>query len=450
VPFWVNFDIDARVLVFVGLVTLVTSVVTGIIPALKASKLDLNSAIKDGGSGGNLRLSRMTRLLVNIQMALSVSLVVAAGLFLTLLLGFNQKRLSYDPRSVLSARVALNEKDFAELTQSAAVFESFENRLSSMPGVVGVTTVASESLRSIPQQIQFEGIAYAKRSDSPTVLADTVTPNFFNALQIPLRDGRLFTSADIATTPDVAVVNASFAQRFGGENGVIGRRFKVASADGSASWITIVGVVADAGSLKAGRDTDGATFYRPMSQEPFRVGTILLRVNGAATSYADMLRQVIAERDRNIAVNKVHTLQHIVEMERIGINLPGALLIICGVGALALATVGVYGVLSFSVKTRTRELGVRLALGASRRDILRLIMGEGLKQISIGLGAGVLLALGVSAVLASMFTGFGRTSYDLPIYAAVLALLTLIGSGALFIPARRATKVDPMIALRAE
>lgn len=202
--------------------------------------------------------------------------------------------------------------------------------------------------------------------------------------------------------------------------------------------------------MKAAQKTDGARFYRPFAQEPVANATLVVRGRGQGVALVDTLRRAVAARDPDLPLSQVHTVQHIIEMERIGINVPGLLLVLCGLGALALASVGVYGVVAFAVKTRTREFGVRMALGASRADILRLVVGGGLRSLSYGLGGGVLLALGASALLSSMFVGFGRSAYDIWIYLAVVALLAGVGAAALLIPARRAAKVDPMVALRAE
>lgn len=447
-PFWVNFEMDGGVLGFVLVVTLLSSMLTGLVPALRSSRTDLNTTLKDGGSG-SLRLSRITRLLVNAQMALSVCLVVAAGLFLTLLIEFNQKTLSYDPTRVLTARVALNEADYPTPLQRTQLFDRLLSTLGTTPGIECAAVCSSESFRAAGRRIEIEGTTYARISTAPSVLSDAVSPSFFDTLQLPLREGRGFESTDTADSLAVALVNTAFATRFGGEGGILGKRFRLAGA-AENPWIMVIGVVTDAGSMKAGQHTDGPLYYRPFAQEPASATTLLLRGRGNVSALTETLRRTLAERDRELPLNKIYPVQHILEMERLGINLPGALLVICGLGALALASIGVYGVISFSVKTRTRELGVRLALGATKRDILRLIMGEGVRQISYGLSAGVLLALGVSAILASMFTEFGRSSYDCWIYLTVVALLGGVAAAALYIPARRATRVDPLIALRAE
>lgn len=448
VPFWVNFKMDGAVLGFVAGVAVLTSVLTGLIPALRSSRMDVNQQLKDGSGTG--RVSRLTRALVNVQMAVSVCLVVAAGLFLTLLIAFNQKVLPYDPSTVLTARMSVNELDYPNAVQQSALFDGLLLRFAENPSVAAAAITSAESFRASNRQIEIEGETYSRPALRPVVLAESVSPTFFETLQLDLRDGRVLRASDHATAPAVAVVNPAFAAKFSTRESVVGRRFRVATNDASGAWITVAGVVRDAGSLKAAQQTDGPRFYRPLAQESASTVTLVVRGRSDAQALIDLVRRTVAARDPNIPLNQLHTVQHIVEMERIGINLPGIMLVLCGLGALALASVGIYGVVAFSVKSRTKEFGVRMALGASRREILRLVVAGGLRQISIGIGAGIIMALGASAMLSSMFLDFGRSAYDGWIYLAVVVLLAGVAVAALAIPARRAASVSPMEALRCE
>jgi ABC-type antimicrobial peptide transport system permease subunit len=187
-----------------------------------------------------------------------------------------------------------------------------------------------------------------------------------------------------------------------------------------------------------------------MMQGGERTMTLLLRGASDVARLSTTIRQAVAALDPNLPVARVQTVQEIVEMERVGMNAFAVLFVACGLGALVLASVGIYGVVSFAVKLRTREFGVRLALGATRSMITRMVVGQGVRQLRVGLAVGALLAVAASVVLSSMFFGFGRSGQDWHIYAGVLALLAAVAGAALFIPARRAAKVDPMVALRAE
>lgn len=450
-PFWMNFEVDGRVYVFVVAVAVLASLLTGLVPALQASRVDLNDALKDG-VGAGLRVSRLSRLLVNVQMAFSVCLVTVAGLFVTVLAAFNQKTLPYDPRSVLTARLSLDERRYDDPAARTQFFAQLAGRLNALPGIEGAGFNSAESLRLARNpRIELEGAVYPRPDDRPGCAMETVSSNFFEALGVGLLDGRTFGTADQAGAPAVAVVNQVFATRFGAERDVVGRRFRLASNNPTASpWITVVGVVPDLGSMKAGEASRGPVIYRPLAQADDRAMTILVRGRDDVARFGAMIRSEVAALDPELPVARLQTVQEIVEAERIGMNTFGTLFIVCGFGALALASVGIYGVISFAVKLRTREFGVRMALGADRGTITRMVFGQGARQVSVGLGAGVLLAVGASAVLSSMFVGFGRSAFDLWIYLAVVALLSGVGTAALLIPARRAAKVDPMVALRGE
>lgn len=450
-PFWMNFDVDGRVYAFVVAVALLASVLTGLVPALQASRVDLNDALKDG-AGAGLRVSRFSRILVNAQMAFSVCLVTVAGLFVTVLVAFNQKTLPYDPRAILTARVSLDEKRYDAVGTRTRFYEQLVSRLQAVPGVEGAGLNSAESLRlSRNPRIELEGAVYPRPNDRPGCTMETVSNDFFAALGFGPLSGRIFSTEDRAAAPAVAVVNAAFATRFGAERDVVGRRFRLAGDGGAPSpWITVVGVVADLGSMKAGEASRGPVIYRLLAQADERAMTILVRARGDVARFAATIRGEVAALDPDLPVARLQTVQEIVEFERIGMNAFGTLFIVCGIGALTLASMGIYGVISFGVKLRTREFGVRMALGADRGTITRMVFRQGARQVSVGLGVGVLLAVAASAVLSSMFLGFGRSAFDLWIYVAVVALLTGVGAAALLLPARRAAKVDPMVALRSE
>lgn len=449
-PFWINFDVDGRVFVFVAAVTLLASLLTGLVPALQASRVDLNDALKEGSGG--LKVSRFSRILVNAQMAFSVCLVTVAGLFVTVLLAFNHKELPYDPRLVFTAQVALEEKRYDDAVARQQFFEQLLSRLGASPGVQGAALTSAESLRRAPTpRIAVEGAVYARDVDRPQIWMEAISPGYVEAFGLGMRGGRAFSAGDHASATPVAIVNTAFVERFGAELDWIGRRFRLGGNEAEgAPWITIVGIAPDLGSVKAGERSRGAVIYRPLAQTGDRTMTVIVRGEGDVTRLAGTIRREVAGLDPELPVARLQTVQEIVELERIGMNAFAVLFIACGLGALLLASVGIYGVVSFAVKLRTREFGVRMALGAERTTIMRMVFGQGVRQISIGLGVGAVLALGASALLSSMFVGFGKSGYDVWIYVGVLSLLATVAGAALLIPARRAAQVNPMVALRAE
>lgn len=450
-PFWMNFDVDGRVFAFVAAVAVLANVLTGLVPALRASRIDLDEALKEG-SGGSLRVSKLSRVLVNVQMAFSVCLVTVAGLFVTVMLAFNHKELPYDAKAILTAQINLDEKRYDAVDVRHRFFEQLTEHLKTSPGVEAAALTSAESLRQAARpQIEVEGAVYPRDFDRPSCWLDVVSPSYFETFGVGLLTGRNFTAADNGSALPVAIVNTEFVQRFGADRNWIGRRFRIADDGATASpWITIVGIAPDLGSVKAGDRSRGAVIYRPLMQGEDRTMTVLLRASGEASRMAPTLRKAVAALDSDLAVARLQTVQEIVELERVGMNVFATLFIACGLGALLLASVGIYGVVAFAVKLRTREFGVRLALGATRSMITRLVLKDGSRQLRIGLAAGGMLALGAATLLRSMFFGFGQAGSGWWIYAGVLALLAGVAGAALLIPARRAAKVDPMVALRCE
>jgi len=450
-PFWMNFNVDGRVFAFVSAVTVLASVVTGLVPAWRASRVDLNDTLKEG-SGGSLRVSPLSRVLVNVQMAFSVCLVTVAGLFVTVMLAFNHKELPYDAGAVLTAQVGLEGKRYDEAGLRQRFFAQLVERLAAAPGIEAAALTSAVSLReSEYSRLEVEGAVYARDADRPACWRDAVSPGYFETLGVGLVAGRGFTAADDAGALPVAIVNTEFVQRFGADRDWIGRRFRFAESGAEPSpWITIVGIAPDLGSVKAGDKSRGAVIYRPTTQRADRTLTVLVRTAGDAARFAVTVRQAVAALDPELAVARLQTVNEIVAMERIGMNVFAGLFIACGIGALLLASVGIYGVVSFGVRLRTREFGVRLALGVTRRTITRLVLADGARQLRVGLAVGALLAVAAAILLRSMFFGFGDSGSAWWVYVGVLLLLAGVAGAALLLPARRAAKVDPMVALRVE
>ena len=450
-PFWMNFDLDGRVFLFVAAVALLAGLLTGLAPALKASSVAPNDALKDTG-GGSRRVSRFSQVLVNAQMAFSVCLVTVAGLFAAVLVAFNHKTLPYDPASVLTARIALDAPRYNDANTRLRFFETLLAQVKNSPGVASAAWVSAEALRSREMpKIELEGAVYARPNDRPDCLIESVSPGFLDAFGVGPVAGRALNDADTASSAPVAVVNSAFAARFGREAEVIGRRVRFgANGTNTLPWFTIVGIVPELGSVKAGQASAGAVIYRPLAQRPYRAMTLVVRGQGDPARFTTAIREAVATLDPELPVAQIQTVQAILEMERVGMNAFGVLFVVCGAGALVLASVGLYGIISLGVKLRTREFGVRLAIGANRGDLRRLVLGQGVKLIGFGLAIGLLLAVAASFALRSLIPHFAPSLSDLWIGVAVVGVLVSAGAIALLIPARRAANADPMIALRSE
>jgi putative ABC transport system permease protein len=450
-PFWMNFDLDGRVFLFVAAVALLAGMLTGLLPAWKASRVAPNDALKDT-SGGGRRVSRLSNVLVNVQMAFSICLVTVAGLFASVLLAFNHKSLRYDPASVLTARIALDAPRYDDARTRARFFDALVDQMKAVPGVESAGLVSAEALRmrDVPR-IELEGATYPRPNDHPDCLLESVSPGFLDVFGVGPVAGRALNEGDSASSAPVALVNTAFAERFGRERDVVGRRVRLAG-DGTNTfpWFTVVGIVPELGSVKAGQTSPGPTIYRPLAQRTYRAMTLLVRGPGDPNRFSSTIRHTVAGLDSELPVSQIQTVQAIIEMERVGMNAFGTLFMVCGVGALVLAGTGLYGVISLGVKLRTREFGVRLAVGANRGDLRRLVLRQGLKLVGVGLVVGVLLAIAASAALRSILPNFTPTQHDLWIGVAVVVSLVSVGASALILPARRAAQADPIRALRAE
>jgi len=446
-PYWVSFDLDLRVLgVAVG-TTLVAAVLAGIAPALQASRIDFNEVLKGTSDRPGFRIGGFTRAVVHVQMAISVTLVVAAGLFLMAVSTILQTRLPYDPSSILTARLSLIEREYADPGSRARFFTTLSDRLRAHPQVSAVSLTSAESLRQGRRRVALEGRSYSRELDRPEVLFETVAPEYFNVFGAALLEGRDFGALDVPESSPVAIVNRAFASRLWPNEPAIGRRFR--TGDGQP-WLTVIGVAPDLGTLRAAESQHAPAYYQAASQQPQQAMTVLLRGSTDASALSEILWRDVAALNPHLVPAQVHTALQIRDMERVGILLPAGLFIVCGLAALSLASIGVYGVVSFSVIQRAREIGIRLALGARRGVVVRMLVGQGLRSVAAGLGIGVVLALGASLVLRSVIANFGGSAFDMWIYGGVVALLGAVGLVALLVPALRGSRVNPLDALRVE
>lgn len=446
-PFWIQFGLDLRVLGFAVVTTLISAVLAGLAPALQASRIDFNELLKGTSDRTGLHLGRFTRAVVHVQMAVSVTLVVAAALFLMTISTLLQTAPPYDPASILTARVSLIEREYADQASRARFFSTLAERLRAHAQVSAVSMTSAESLRSAGSRVALEGRSYPRTIDHPQVNGETIAPGYFSTFGVSLLEGRDFGSQDVPDSSPVAIVNRAFASQLWPGDSAVGRRFRTGDEQ---PWMTVIGVSPDLGTLRAGGSHHAPTFYQAASQHPQSAMTVVLRGSGDNAALARIVWREVAALNPHLVPAQVHTILEIRDMERVGILLPATLFVVCGLAALALASIGVYGVVSFSVVQRAREIGIRLALGARRAVVVRMLVGQGLRSIAAGLAIGVVLALGVSVVLGAAIADFGRSAFDVFIYAGAVGLLAGVGLLALLVPAIRGSRVNPLDALRAE
>jgi len=439
--------IDYRVLAFAIGVSALTGIVFGLAPALQASKLDVSSSLKEGGRSGQGHLrSRARSLLLIGEVALSLMLLVGAGLLIRSFARLQEVRPGFNPHNVLMACLALPGAKYKE-EQRPEFFRQLVERLEQSPGVqavgVGVNLPLYASNYAIGRGFIPEGRPLTA-DEAFDASYSTITGHYFRALQIPLLAGRLFEVRDNADAPKVAIVNESLAKRhFGSPAGAIGKRLQIWRDEKFPR--EIVGVVGDtkAGFLEA---ENIAQIYVPHAQEPsWNIMGLVIRTAGDPAAFANTLRREVQAIDKDQPVYSVRTFDDVM-MNSLGTRrVSMQLFTVFAIAALVLAAVGIYGVMAYSVTQRTQEIGIRMALGAQTGDVLWLILRQGM---SLAL-AGSVLGLVASFFLTRLIRGllYGVETSDPTIYAAILLLLILVAFIACYLPARRAAKLNPVTAL---
>jgi predicted permease len=449
---------DGGVLVFVFAVSLLTGVLFGLVPALQASRPDLIAGLKEGGkgAGSGARGQRFRGALVVTEIALSLVLMIAAGLLLRSFERLTEVDAGFDPHNVLMARIWLPVPNNPELdpyrppAKRAAFVREVLRRAKALPGVqyaaVGTGNGVPLLGPHFTGQFTIEEQAEADAAQ-PTAQAASVSPDYFRALGTPLVRGRFFEETDTLESQRVAVVDEAASRRFWPNEDPVGRRFKQAGRASQAPWVTIVGVV---GNVKTeGFDLpDQPHLYTCMFQNVGYAMAVYLKAEGDPKTLTQALRREVQSVDPNLPVFGERTMDDLVSaslaQRRFALQVVGGF----GLLALLLAGIGIYGVVAYSVSQRTREIGIRLALGASSGAILRWVFGQGMRLTLFGLGAGLAGALVLTRLLRGLL--FGVATTDPLTYAGLALLLAAVALLACYVPARRATKVDPMVALRYE
>ena len=444
--------IDPRVLLFTLAVTLVTGLVFGLIPAWTASRLDLTSALREGGHGAIAGRSRLRDGLVVIQVAATVVLLISSGLLLRSFHELQQVDAGFTAERVMTMKIDLPSAKYGTIGQTDEKRVRFANdlvaRLASLPGVESAAIVTTTPLSGGPTFImRVESNVNVTPSSAPVTRYRTITPDYFKVMGIALVAGRFFTPEDAPGAPRVVIVNQAFAKKFfPGVANPLGQRVEVA-LDDPPRWAQIVGVVADVkiDSLEAETPVQA---YEPYHEFSFNNITVVARAAGDATSLATAMRKAVLDIDPQQPVHTQKTMAQIVD-DSLGQRYFSLLLVGVFAGvALLLASIGLYGVISYGVAQRTREFGVRLSIGASRGDIASMVWKQGSRLIGAGLGIGIVGALLSARLVQSLLYGIGAR--DPFTFAFVVVLLGAVAALACVVPAIRASSVDPIVALRDE
>jgi putative ABC transport system permease protein len=451
VPGWDGIRVDGNVLAFAILVALGVGFVLGLATVLHASRVELNKTLKETGAVSVTPAKRRIRsALVVAQVMFALVLLVCAGLTIQGFVRLANVYQGFEPASVLRVEISLPEKTYAENVKILNFFQQLLRGASSLPGVQHASLITNPPASNVDSETTFfsiEGQPALKASEAPSADLQIATPDFFETLKISLVSGRLLSEADSADAPRVVVISRGMAERFWPKANPLGHRIKLGTVDSTEPWLTIAGVVGDV-RQNWWNPITRPVIYKPFAQSPQRSMTLLMRAAANPTSYVSGMREVTGRIDPGIALRGVATLEEEVADSIAIVRIMGILMGIFGLVALALSSVGVYGVLSESVAQRTREIGIRLALGADASDLMKLILGQAVKLTAIGLAIALPISFAISRAMASLV--FGVVSMDFTILAGFTALLFLVALCAGYLPARRAIRVDPMTSLRYE
>jgi len=444
-PFFADISLHPQVFAFIALAACVASLVSGVLPALAGARSTVGDVLKDHPLGSSSRNRGLSRGLVVFELALSSALLIVAALTTKSLLNLRAIAPGFRTQHVLTARVTLAWRDSV---RNARLFERLSSEIDHLPGV---TTAALTS--GLPgtgweqSPALVEGREVPQSGRRPIVRSLAVTPEFFAAFDVPITRGRAITSDDRRGALPVVVVNQRFVDdNFHGQD-PIGRRVNLSDNDSSADWVTIVGVFAPlyAASMQNPWPAEILTAFR---QETHASATIAIYTTGDPGLVTPSLRTAVTSIDRDLPVYSVAMMQDVLEQSTWPARVFGGLFAVFGIVALILASIGLYAVLAFAVRQRERELGIRMALGAARADIMRLVVRDGVVQLAVGVPIGLMLGIGAAGVARAVL--FGVQPTDPASIVVVVAVLAGTGAVACLAPALRATRADPLRSLRAE
>jgi len=450
-------QIDWRVLAFTAALAMLTGFVFGLAPALQSARATLTDSLNSGGRGNAVSISQRLRSAFAIaQVALAVLLVIGAGLMIRSFWALSHVNPGFHSEQVATARISPNDSYCSDEKRCLTFYQSVLNQVRAFPGTsaAALTNTLPLDGRVGKRSLEIENHEVPTGQDFPLFWLNVVTPGYFGVMGIPVRSGRAFTDSDVSSAP-VAIVTEETARRYWPNQNAVGKHIRLV---GDKDWRTIVGIIPDVRAYDLQRNLpewiDG-TAYVPYDAtatlEDRRIPTemtIAIRTGSAESSVGAMLRRTVAALNQEAPVSEVKSMSVVVSE---AVSAPAATTVLLGTFAalaLVLGMIGIYGVLSFLVSNRTREIGVRMALGAQRRNVLWSVMSEGARLALVGIALGIAGAFAVMRVLSGQLYGVGTA--DPLTFAGVAVLVTAVALLACYVPAFRATRVDPVVALRYE
>jgi putative ABC transport system permease protein len=448
---WKTIRLDTNAFLFALGIAVLSGVISGIAPALLGSRANIAESLKEGGRGSSFNRARhrLRGALVVAEVALALVLLVGAGLMVKGFQGLLNVNESYAPQTLLTLNFSLPETQYAQPAARLNFNEQIMRRLGSVSGVQAASLVThvpySEGGGIGEREFSIEGRPLTQRGETRTAIVETATPNYFNTLNIALRDGRLLSDSDGAESPHVAVISESLARRyFQGEN-PLGHHIKVDKAETAGEWMTVVGVVNDVRYSWVVKD-DVPTIYRSFRQAPPYFATVVLRTAGDPLKFVSAARAEIAAVDANLPLYNIKPMDKVITESIVGIAYVATMMAVLGVMALVLASVGVFGVMSYSVSERTHEIGIRMSMGAQTGNVLALVLRSGMLLTALGLAIGLPIAFLLAQALSSLL--YGVQAADATAFIGLPLLLLAVAGIACYLPARRAAQLDPLQALR--
>ncbi len=449
-PSWITFEIGPSVLLFVIGVTLVSAFVAGFVPALHATRSDVAEVLKDQSRGGSGRsTNRWSAGMVGLEVAVSCALLVGAGLMVRSSLAVGANDYGVRSEGLVSANVNLPGETYADSSSRIAVVDRIQRELEAIPGVT--LAFLSSDLPGLGTSNVWYGVRdrdYADNSDYSFSGMTTVTEDFFAGFDIPLLSGREFDTRDAMGAERVVIVDQQFAEKNWPGQDPLGRQVRLGRSDSENPWMSVVGVIPSI-QMESAEDFGGNPpegLFLPARQRPMGGFTVTLKTAGDPLGLSGALREAVNRIDIDLPVGRIQTHEKSVRDANLQFTIIGWMFSIFGVVALALASVGLYAVMAFSVTQREIEVGVRMALGAHPSKIVQLIFLQGSKPLIAGLAVGLVLAFALGQALSSQLYGVSAT--DPLSFVGIPFLLSIVSALALFIPARRASRIEPVVALR--
>jgi putative ABC transport system permease protein len=445
-PFWIDVRVDATVLLFVSAVIAATAIVSSLAPGLRVASLDVNAVLKDDTRGATgVRLGRLGRWLVVVEVAVSCVLLVVSGLMIRTIVSSSRMEFPFATRDVFFGQTRLDERPFPETTDIVRAVERLSTELERLPGVRRAAIASSIPGSAGTPSFIVDGAPETPADARPRAGRILATPGYFEVLGAQIRSGRLFTAVDAAGGEPVAVVDEAFATRYLTPGGALGRRIRF--GDEKSPWLTVIGVVNTLVPDTGDPERVVETVYLPFVQAPDRGFVLLARTTGDPVALGPGVRALVARDFQDTPVANVNSLAGDLWKRGWAVRLFGGLFLLFGGAALLLAAAGLYGVMAFTVRRRTQEIGVRMALGATRPSVLRLVVWQGLWRVMLG----IVLGLAPGAFLGGLMEGLigdNISPADPLVHALTAATLLTSGVLASLVPAVRAASVDPLLALR--